>query len=304
MYYKNFFESGAATAEPPQAEPHQNVNKLTKGKISQSSIENINNGFENLKFTLEAIADEINSEFAPSTLNLVDQECRINPAFFARYYKEKEIEKDNRKVESLERNWKNQNDFAIGRQMELLIMILLYNLLKEEFLVVRAAKYDDYCNKTDLLIINKKNGEIIAVNTVIDDNRQKDNFEEKKEEIGKINRNKGVTIKYGVSMTNGKITSLEQKQNVPVFYLGLTAKDLKNMINSFNFHEELSPMQKQIIDCLFSSIYRQIDDNLLFLEKSPFRDKFEKIKETLEMIIPSNSLKIYRELNQQKKKRK
>ena len=42
------------------------------------------------------------------------------------------------------------------------IMVLLHKMLKDDFVVLRSAKRDDYAGGVDMLIVNRKTGAVIC----------------------------------------------------------------------------------------------------------------------------------------------
>jgi hypothetical protein len=127
------------------------------------------------------------------------------------------------------KEWQKDRSESKSNQVEEAIMVVLYNMLKADFLVVRAAKLDDYEAGVDMFIVNRTTGAVICA---IDDvHKEGEDDLKKQEKTKRIALKGGAEVKYGITSHNGQLkrTKLE---NLPVFYLGLTSDEFNNLMAS------------------------------------------------------------------------
>jgi hypothetical protein len=138
--------------------------------------------------------------------------------------------------------------------MEMAVTALLSKMLGKNFLVVRTAAYDDYKNGVDNVILDRITGEVVGAFDEVHEGGDGRRTEEKKLKIEKIAKRGGAKIRYGLTMSEGKIkrASLE---NVPLFYLGLESAELVELVAGLGENDQ-AKMEK-IFQKLLSSLVTQ-----------------------------------------------
>lgn len=141
------------------------------------------------------------------------------------------------------KDWQERRGRSKSNQVEMAIMVLLHKILKDEFLVVRSAKKDDYAGGVDMLIANKKTGAVICA---IDDvHKEGDDVSKKSDKSKGIALKGGTTVKYGITSRNHQLkrTKLE---HVPVFYLGLNSEQFDELMATMSPNADSAPSAKEI----------------------------------------------------------
>lgn len=202
---------------------------------------------EKINACLAGLANEVNLELLRLKLlsvndKLVGDDGRLNMRSFevaknGPYTKAKNklldrattsIKEDEAIVHHLEDTWaqsdmreKDENESAL---LEKLIAILLHKFLHDKFLIVRSAKFDDYQNGIDTVIVNKTDGSVVCAFDEVVDDPQGGRTREKMSKLIKLAECGGTQIKYGITFATDPATG-EKKlikkgiNNVPVFYL-------------------------------------------------------------------------------------
>mgnify|MGYP001011442100 FL=1 len=93
-------------------------------------------------------------------------------------------------------DWHNKKRETKSAMLEMLVTTVFYKALGKDYLVVRSSTYDDYKNGVDLIIVNKKTGEVIGTFDEVHDRRFGDRTAEKNQKIIKQAKNGGVSIEY------------------------------------------------------------------------------------------------------------
>lgn len=254
------------------------------------------NKFEKLTSKLEAVSVEINEAARDffHVENFTNKDGSINSkAYTQEPYNKEEIEQDKLKIRELEMKFssaqnpkvadfykqkygKSDTDFILKKwnekrekqkssRVEAMITILLHRILKEDFLIVKTNKFDDYKAGVDNLIIEKETGSIVGAFDGVAENDSKQNqttretqSEKKQNKVSKIAQKGGSYIKYGVKMESGKF-SLSNIKNLPVFFLNITDAEFNTLANLINqdLSAEITETEKEIYSRLINSLSTQ-----------------------------------------------
>jgi hypothetical protein len=162
--------------------------------------------------------------------------------------------------EGIVKRWKENKEKSKSGQMEMAITVLLCKMLKDNFLVVRTATYDDYFQGADNIILNKRTGESICAFDAFHEGEQGDLTVMKKFKTKRIAEKGGAEISYGMKLKDGKMARSKMK-NVPVFSLGLDSKELMELLENMNFDLEAptTEMECEIFSKLRTSLSQQRD---------------------------------------------
>ncbi|MFA5841143.1 MAG: hypothetical protein WC847_02645 [Candidatus Paceibacterota bacterium] len=254
---------------------------------------------EKLKIVMVRIASEVNKETEEKygLKSLVDASLHINPTFFTKekggIYNSDEVFNDEGEVYALDRmnsgadsegvqkhykaefgvegqegiiaKYRENKDISKSNQAEIVITALLHKVLKEKFLVVRSAVFDDYKHGIDNLILDKETGMVIsAFDEVIENLGDKDKGPSKKiEKIKKIALKGGTEAKYGIALKDNQLTRAHTR-NIPVFYLTLEGKNLTELADSL-FKDSDNNADVEVK--LFSHLVQSIREQKQMLEK-------------------------------------
>jgi hypothetical protein len=135
--------------------------------------------------------------------------------------------KDSPERQARVKEWQESRGKAKSNQVEMAVMVLLHKMPKDEFLVVRSAKRDDYAGGVDMLIVNKNTGAVICA---IDDvHKEGEDDRGKAKKIKDNAENGGTTVRYGLVSRKGKLERVKLK-DLPVFYLGLTSEQFNELL--------------------------------------------------------------------------
>lgn len=114
--------------------------------------------------------------------------------------------------------WENSASIA-KRKSELLEMVttvLLHKVLKDDYVIARASKYDDYFG-FDNIIVNKKTGAVVCTFDDVHDQSYGNTIQEKSHELEKSAKHGGATIEYGFTFADGKLIK-KRIENVPKLF--------------------------------------------------------------------------------------
>lgn len=123
-----------------------------------------------------------------------------------------------------------------GEQLEMLSCAIFMKNLGDEFVVVRSSSHDDRVNKVDTLILDRKTGTLVCAFDEVGATSGKE-YDDKLALVHDRNLTKGgASLKYGISskMKDGKQTiALSSAENIPVFYIALPSKNIKEGMEKF-----------------------------------------------------------------------
>jgi len=175
----------------------------------------------------------------------VADDGRIDNRAYANLYFD-EIQEDNDRTAEYEAEWlgavsdeekKKERRKKEGEQLEMLsFAIFTKNLPRDEFVVVRSSSHDDRVNKVDTLILDRKTGTLVCAFDEVGATNGKE-YDDKLALVHDLNLTKGgASLKYGISskMEDGKQTvALSSAENIPVFYIALPSKNIKEGMEKF-----------------------------------------------------------------------
>lgn len=207
-------------------------------KAEQKPVFNPEKYLPKLENILAAQSQEINEEFP----DFLDGEAKIK--IVGEY-----AEKDREEVLEIEEY------FARGRQQDLIVWqenkkkhpatlaemavtAVLHKFIGKDFVVARAADYDDYKNGVDNVLIDKKTGAVICgfdevLGAVGDGGIQmKEEMIAKSEKKAERKRT-GARLKYGATITNG-VLERKSLNNLPTFFLSLSREELMLLLEDIN----------------------------------------------------------------------
>lgn len=214
-----------------------------------------------IKILGKELVDESDSEVHERELEFSDAQ---HPGM-QRYYKtEYGIEGE----ENIIAKWRQETSEKPGNQTELAVTALLHKILGDRYFIVRTAKYDDYHNGIDNLIVDKETGVVICAFDEFHEGGTGDSTESKYRKLPKTAMDGGAELRFGLKMEDGKLqrASLE---NLPVFYLGLNAQELQELTETMITESmtELSEKESLIYKKLISTVGTQM--NILQNQKLP-----------------------------------
>jgi hypothetical protein len=272
---------------------------------------------EKLKGLLENIANKINRETEEQygLSRLLNTDCTISMDGFSEggggIYRDEEIQRHHGEVERLEldfsganspnvqdfyrseygietpdgivKRWKQNKEKDKNGQTEMAVTALLSKILKDDFLVVRTASYDDYRNRIDNIILNKRTGEVICAFDEVHEGGRGERTNAKIEKVKKIAKKGGTEITYGLNLENGKLVRSGMK-NIPVFFLGLKSEELLNLLNNMEYNPEtgVSSVEYEVYAKLVASL-RDQQQQLLDSPEVPnlLKEKLKKFENSL-----------------------
>lgn len=228
------------------------------GSIIEQGYDAVELNREKINYLLEQISEKMNAEFGL----LVDKECRVNMRAFLEdgFYTEEKLMLDEWRIKNNKEQWSGADDEDTdeGKEkaikdyekeleksenvlFEKVVNILLYKILNKEFIVVRTSLHDDQKNGVDHFLADKDTGNIICGVDAVESN----NINRKKEKVTEKNEEGGAKIEYGAAADkkNGGGYSLTRKsfEHVPVFYLGASRNEFRDLLAGMNNDLESSP---------------------------------------------------------------
>ncbi|PJC02042.1 MAG: hypothetical protein CO073_01505 [Candidatus Komeilibacteria bacterium CG_4_9_14_0_8_um_filter_36_9] len=172
-----------------------------------------------------------------------------------------------------------------GNLLEMAITSILYKVLHDQFIVVRASQYDDYANGVDNVIVNKETGDVVCAFDEVRDDQSGERFEKKVNKVRDIAKKGGTEIKYGLTIDKQSSPELVKKQidNIPVFYLAVDRDHLLELLEKMDYSKtSISEIEKSVYDNLIVSLEQQIA--LLLDENLPenIQNNIQSFQESLE----------------------
>lgn len=291
--HRNYEGSLSSEAMGFKAERPKNIRELQKKLISDISI-NLN--------------QEVEQNHGIS--NLVNSECQVRTEAFEDVYSqdlledsafdvhEREVEfsgatrpnmqafyKDQHGVEGEEAiitKWESEKKKNKNNQMELAVTSLFYKVLSKRYFIFRPAKYDDYLNGIDNIIIDKETGSVICAFDEVHEGGDGDRTLVKQEKITKIARKGGARVRFGLAIEDGKLkrTKLE---NLPIFYLGLKTDELNSLMENMEYDLNKDPSLQELE--IFRKLISSVKEQSLILEKEELPEavtnRLDKFKDSL-----------------------
>lgn len=198
------------------------------------------------KLETEEIHEKLKEEMERESLELneqrfkVDGDCRIETSAFEKLFKKEEIARNEAVTKDLERKFGEKEDLEKKKHGEILEMAKTIGFNKHwfdgKFVAVRTAKYDDYINGVDNLIIDTKTFEPLAA---VDTSTA---YKTKARELAEKIKNGGVVkYAYGLSENGPEVKSFKR---LPLFIISFTPDEVGEMLENYASKEE------QLLDSL------------------------------------------------------
>ena len=186
-----------------------------------------------------------------------------NESVFA-HYSERYKTKD---VHEMESKYLEEKEGSNATKVEKAITILLHKFIGDEYIVARGSLFDDHCRGTDNVLINKATGEVICAFDGVSDPGNSSRLEKKIKIVKEKARKGGAEIIYGAGIKikeesgqEVKTLSPRQLKNLPLFYLCISADEMKKLYKEMD--EELSSkssFEEEIFKKLLSSLESQVE---------------------------------------------
>ncbi|NMB92572.1 MAG: hypothetical protein GYA31_03065 [Parcubacteria group bacterium] len=151
-----------------------------------------------------------------------------------------------------------------GEKFELLTATTLYKFLKDDFIVVRSARYDDVDNGVDTIIFDKHTGNIVC--TLDEGGSYFGAYaERKKMKTLKKNQDGGARIKYGLILAENsegkKYIKGNAVKNIPIFDLLLGYEKVEEHLSEIsNDISQISDFEKILFVYFIKNINNQISE--------------------------------------------
>lgn len=170
--------------------------------------------------------------------------------------KQYKIDKEKPISSEIKAAWDKSQAERKSELMEMSVMIILHKALRDDYVVCRANKYDDY-HGVDNVIVHKATGTVLCA---FDDVKDVAGgiYEWQKEEY--IDKFGPQTITYGFTFVDNNLVAKETA-NVPKMYLSFDDKQFYKMIDSVNGKDlnSISEDEYMIYSYIIKSLISQID---------------------------------------------
>lgn len=213
--------------------------------------------FENLKYFLRQTAERLREEGVPVRPN-----CRIEMDEFQAVYNIEEIEGDKQEVARIESKISRDGTMSeerLGEQLEMLKTGIFNKFLPSNFVTARASRFDDIKNGVDNVIVDLESGNVVCALDEVGE-LTGERFEEKKWRILDKNNKGGITLKYALTVEEGKVRPSRALENIPIFYLALPPAYIREGVRSFvpTVDKPPSSYEKKIFEYLISLMDSEI----------------------------------------------
>ncbi len=167
------------------------------------------------------------------------------------------VEVTDEMVAELEASQHNSN--TRSDLLEMATPILFRKALGPDFLCVRTAAYDDYCNYADILIIHKATNTVVCAFDNVLSRKGGDSELKKLDSVMKQIARKGATLKYGAMFQNEKLVKKEL-HFVPRFYMSSTYGESEDLINSLDLSDlnSFNYKEKAIFNLMLADFEEQL----------------------------------------------
>jgi hypothetical protein len=163
-------------------------------------------------------------------------------------------------TKELHAKWEREQQERLSELMEMAVMVILHKVLKDDYVVCRANKYDDY-HGIDNIIVNKQTGDVLCTfDDVRDDTNAHGIYEWQKELHVEDSRGKSKMV-YAFTFEENKLIRKEIT-NIPKFYLRFDKKQLEDMLKAIDYKNINSANNSElaIYNFIIESLASQIND--------------------------------------------
>ncbi|MBL8030417.1 MAG: hypothetical protein JNN11_04170 [Candidatus Doudnabacteria bacterium] len=288
------------------------INRLESERESRQKLETL----------LSMFSQEINAEASKHGVrNLLDSEGRINMQNYTNkaggIFNQESIEQDQKElrekqilnsranitavqehykqtygiegVDSIVKKQETLKKEKVGYRAEITLTVLLQKILGKNFWVVRSSEYDDNKFGVDTIIVNKETGEAVCG---LDDAVEDENTSSLQGVVSKGNlkrdqvkshilQGRGGYAKYGLMVNRGQLQRAKMT-NLPMFFLGITDSQLKELIHAMqpNSHH-ISQKEKESFALLVASLKEQLTEYREISRHQILKDKYTQFGEIL-----------------------
>ena len=180
--------------------------------------------------------------------------------------------------------WQADRSKNASNIAEMTITLILHKFLKDNFIVARASKYDDYNHGVDNVIIDKNTGSVICgFDEVIGLDQERDGGEKKMKKVKNSLERGGTEIKYGATVVDGKIVR-QSFRNIPTFYLAISKPELNEVLVDLQKNDNMSEATTRIFGQLISSLEEQYEVFKNLDINNKVRNNLEKFASSLDSI--------------------
>ena len=148
--------------------------------------------------------------------------------------------------------------------MEKFVTALFYKFFKDEYVVVRTARFDDIAKKIDMIIVNKKTGQVIGAFDAVVGDTESQRVKEKEQKTFATNCQDDGKLVYGIGVKDNKLVKLS-RDSVPVMYLDLSRHELMKCISDIDLSKDgISTLEAKTMNEFLKSIGEQLDQVDIF----------------------------------------
>lgn len=172
-----------------------------------------------------------------------------------------------------------------GSLAEQAVTALLAKVLQKQFLVVRTAKYDDYANHVDQLVVNRETGDVVCAFDEVSGIDAGDRVKEKDRRVLGLAMRNGTRIKYGLTFSGGKVMK-RAFDHVPTFRLAIDRAELDQLIRALTSETgtEVSDGERDMFNQLVASLESQRTRLMHERLPAPMLARLEQFGQSLDAI--------------------
>ncbi|MBC7074430.1 hypothetical protein H5T58_03580, partial [Candidatus Parcubacteria bacterium] len=263
----------------------------------------------------KTLANKINQEYTdPSqTEKPVGSDGRIEMGGWFKPIYGPQLECDQNEVKKqkdrIEEKNKNQNpDVQLGVRLERACFVGLNETLGEDLLILRASEWDDFFGGIDLILIDKKSGQILGVidTVLVEVSPQEDKWDLGGRSPEKFCRNfsanlkGGKNIKYPLHLSEidkkPRLVASPELKNIPSFTFSVSEEMLRNIERAFRnpqneeegkqIEEERKEVEKSFVKTFIETILFQIgvipDEKTNTIYREVFSKESEELSKQVE----------------------
>ncbi len=153
-------------------------------------------------------------------------------------------------------NWRLDREKNPAEIAEMALALVINKFLGADFIVARASNYDDYNSGVDLVVIDKKTGDVVCGFDDVLGNIGDDGGAKKEVKMTNFRKKGGAKIKYGATIKDGELIR-QAAQGIPAFYLSLSQVELGELLTALKTGEPITPAENKIFNKLVASLEEQ-----------------------------------------------